>query len=41
MNLVEDLDRQFVIDNKLKDFIETEHKKQQFQVSFGNRIRSY
>ncbi|EFN87949.1 mitochondrial import inner membrane translocase subunit Tim8 A [Harpegnathos saltator] len=32
MNLVENSDVQFVVDNRLKDFIEVENRKQQFQL---------
>lgn len=35
MNFTENSDKQIIIDDRLHHFIETETKKQQFQVSFG------
>lgn len=35
MNFTENSDKQVIIDDRLHHFIETETKKQQFQVSFG------
>lgn len=35
MNFTENSDKQIIIDDRLQHFIETETKKQQFQVSFS------